>query len=411
MKSEEIFAQGLGLSDPWDVVEVKFEQEEGSCRSLHIYIDFRRGSKFMNDAGELVTAYDTVEKQWRHLNFFEHKCILHCRVPRIRLKGGGIRMVEVPWARPNSGFTLLFEAFVMKLVEGEMPVSSVSKQMKVSAPCIWRIFHYWVRKARKKIDLSKVSRIGVDETSFRKGHNYITSFVDLDTRQLIFATEGKGEETFRAFVSELEKRGGKRENIQVVSSDMSASFISGYLEHFSHASLVFDRFHIVKMLNKALDDTRKAESADKKILKGHRFTLLRRMNNLPKKKILELETLLLTYPVVGEAYKYKEGFMDVFTGNMTPNEAINYLEKWCKAVMNTTLHFMKKFVATLKAHWTGIINTFTHPGVNNGILEGLNLKIQLAKRRARGFANINNFIDMAYLTCGKLNLDYPHDSL
>ena len=411
MRSEELFAMGLGLSAPWEVSEVKFERGEGGSSGLHIYIDFHRGSKFMNDAGQLVSAYDTEEKQWRHMNFFEHKCFLHCRVPRIRMKDGCVRMAEVPWARPGSGFTMLFEAFAMKLVESEMPVSSVSKRMRVSAPRIWRIFHHWVGKARNEIDLSAVSRIGVDETSSRKGHNYITNFVDLDTKRLIFASEGRGEETFGAFVCELERRGGRKENISVVSMDMSPAFISGYFEHFSHASLVFDRFHIVKMLNKAMDDTRKAESKDKRLLKGHRFTLLRRMKNLPAKKRSELETLMLTYPQVGEAYKYKEGFLDVFTGNMAPKEAIDYIDKWCKAVMNTSLLFMKKFVATIRAHWSGIISTFSHPGVNNGILEGMNLKIQLAKRRARGFANINNFIDMAYLTCGRLNLDYPHDSL
>lgn len=103
--------------------------------------------------------------------------------------------------------------------------------------------------------------------------------------------------------------------------DMSPSFISGYFEHFNHADLVFDKFHIVKMLNEALDDTRKAEQSEKKLLKGHRFTLLKRKSNLPEKKMMELETLLLTYPALGEAYKYKEGFFDAFTQE-TPQRSV-----------------------------------------------------------------------------------------
>jgi len=409
MKSESIFAMALGLLPPWEVTSVEF-REVSESKELHISIDFKKGSKWFNDAGSQVTAYDTEDKTWRHLNFFEHKCYLHCRVPRIPMSDGKYRLIEVPWARPGSGFTLLFEAYTMKLIESEMPVSTVARRVKVGAARVWRVFHHWVTKAREDIDLSNVRRIGVDETSSRKGHNYITNFVDLDTRQLIFSTPGRGEDTFDRFVEELRGRSGKPENIKVVSMDMSPAFIAGYFEHFNHADLVFDKFHIVKMLNEALDDTRKAEQNEKRLLKGHRFTLLKRKSNLSEKKRMELETLLLTYPILGEAYKYKEGFFDAFTCE-TAEESMTYLEDWCKAVNETSLVHMKKFVATLKAHWSGIITNFTCPGVNNGILEGINTKIQLAKRRARGFKLISNFIDMAYFVCGKLKFDYPYNSL
>jgi hypothetical protein len=138
---------------------------------------------------------------------------------------------------------------MVMLVEGEMPMAAVSKTVKETAPRISRIFHHWVSKSQAAIDLSAVRRIGVDETSSRKGHRYITQFVDLDTRRLIFATEERGKGTFDEFVKELEFRGCRRENIQVVSIDLAGSFIAGYFEYFSHAGLVFDKFHIVKLLN------------------------------------------------------------------------------------------------------------------------------------------------------------------
>lgn len=406
MKNEELFALGLGLLPPWEVKQVDLLNVKDG-KELHIYIDFKRGANWLNDAGESVRAYDTEEKEWRHLNFFEHRCYLHCRVPRIRMSDGKYRMVEVPWARPGSGFTLLFEAYTMKLIESEMPVSSVSRHVSVTQPRIWRVFHHWVSDARKGIDLSGLRKLGIDETSSRRGHRYITNFVDLDSRSLVFSTPGKGQDTVDRFVKELAKRGGRPENIEVVSMDMSPSFISAYFEHFSHADLVFDKFHIVKMLNEALDDTRKAEQSEKKLLKGHRFTLLKKKSCLSENKLMELETLLLTYPELGEAYKFKEGFFDAFLQE-TPDECVKYLTKWCDAVMRTSLIHMKKFVATLKAHWSGIITNFTHKGVNNGILEGINQKIQLAKRRARGFAKIENFIDMAYFVSGKLKFNYPY---
>lgn len=191
MKSEELFALGLGLLPPCEVVSVSLKEEEG-IKELHIYIDFKRGSQWINDAGQSVVAYDTEEKTWRHLNFFEHKCFLHCRVPRIPHSDGKYRIVDVPWSRPGSGFTLLFEAYTMKLIESEMPVSAVAERVKSTAPRIWRVFHHWVGKARKQVDLSNLTRLGVDETSSRKGHVYITNFVDLDTHKLVFSTSGKG---------------------------------------------------------------------------------------------------------------------------------------------------------------------------------------------------------------------------
>lgn len=133
MRSEELFALGLGLVEPWEVREVKFENT-GSEKELHIYIGFRRGARFANDEGELQGGYDTEPRVWRHLNFFEHKCYLHCRVPRVKMSDGKVRGVSVPWSRPGSGFRLLFEAYVMKLIESESPVSSVAAHTGETAP-------------------------------------------------------------------------------------------------------------------------------------------------------------------------------------------------------------------------------------------------------------------------------------
>ena len=133
MRSEDIFAMGLGLLPPWEVKSVLFEDTQDG-KELHIHIDFSRGARFVNDKGETVCAYDTEEKEWRHLNFFEHKCYLHCRVPRARMSDGKVRMVEVPWARPGSGFTLLFEAYTMKLLESWQKRSRLLQQKR---PCCY----------------------------------------------------------------------------------------------------------------------------------------------------------------------------------------------------------------------------------------------------------------------------------
>lgn len=232
MDSKEIFTSALGLQSPWSVIRAEFQINESGTKELHLWLAFEKGFLFTAPDGSQSTAYDTLDKTWRHLNFFQHHCYIHCKVPRIRYGENKIAMVSVPWARPHSGFTLLFEAYSMLLIEEEMPVSSVSEVTQVTAPRIWRVFKYWVNEAYERSDWSNVRRIGVDETSRRKGHCYITQFVDLDAHRTLFAVEGKDSETFGAFKTELQRKGGDPEKIKLISMDMSPAFISGRDEYF-----------------------------------------------------------------------------------------------------------------------------------------------------------------------------------
>lgn len=409
MNSAMIFSLALGLEKPWVITNVEFVEAGSNEKELHIHIDFERGFRFQAGSETKATAYDTENRYWQHLNFFQHRCYLHARVPRIKRKDGKISTVEVPWSRPGSGFTLLFEAYAMLLIESEMPVNKVSDCVGATAPRIWRVFDYWIERAIVNDNLSEVKRIGMDETSRKKGHSYVTSFVDLDTRRTIFVTEGKDASTVDAFVGALEKRGGKKEDVKLVSMDMSAAFISGALSYLPEAHLVFDKFHLVQSLNKALDEVRKAERKGNELLKGHRYTILRKHKNLSKVKQAELDMLLPLYPTLGEAYRLRELFLDVFE-IPEAEEAKGYLWFWCDKAREAGVLSFIKFANSVKAHWSGITAYFDTK-VTNGILEGINSKIQLAKRRARGYRNPRNFINMIYFISGKLKFDYPPYSL
>lgn len=412
MDTNMLFSIGLSLSSPWKVVKSEFLFPQGSnVRELHIWIDFERGTKFMSSKGTVLSPHDTVDKVWRHLNFFEHPCYLHARVPRLKTDASSIEMVQVPWARHNSGFTMLFEAFAMALIEEETPVNSVAKTVKEYPNRIWTIFKHWVNRGKRNLDLSGVRRIGVDETSRRKGHSYITQFVDLDTRKTIYVCSGKDADTFRQFSEWLIKHGGDPSLIEVVAMDMSVAFTSGCTNYLPNAHIVYDKFHMVQETNKRLDEVRKAEAKEKKLLKGHRFTFLYLRKNLPEEKIQELDTLLLTYPLLGKAYSLKEGLVDIL------NAATNKVEgawedflKWMNMAEQSALEPFKKLVTTFKGHLFGIKTFFEKGNVTNGVLESLNSKVQLAKRRARGYSNVSNFMDMVYYINGGECFRYPHES-
>jgi transposase len=135
---------------------------------LHLPIDFVPDSRFLDEANELCPVHDTVERQWQHLSFFEPTCYRHCAVPRITTTDGKVRTVDVPWVRAGSGFTLLFEASVLALIEREMPVNRVAEIQKVNPQRIWTIFKHWISKAKVADDPGPLTKLGIDETSTKK---------------------------------------------------------------------------------------------------------------------------------------------------------------------------------------------------------------------------------------------------
>jgi transposase len=298
-----------------------------------------------------------------------------------------------------------------------MPVSKVAACVKVTAPRIWRVFNYWIERAKSQDDLSAVCQLGIDETSSKKGHQYVTTFVDMEQRRVIDVQQGKDMQTVTDFVEELELKGGDRKQIEEVCIDMSPAFIAGTLNMFPNSQITFDKFHMIQHLNDAtvgersrtMDEVRKKERIGNELIKNHKYTFLRLNKNLPERKRSELAHIMMLYPILGEAYRLKEMFLDVFHIK-DPDEAKGYLQFWCDMVMETAIQPFKKFVNIIKAHWFGIVNYFESK-LTNGILEGINTKIQLAKRRARGYRNVNSFMNMIMFLCGKLKFDYPHFSL
>lgn len=405
MNSKQLFEIALGDIRPWEIKHIEFQQLDEKVRELHIYLDFPPGSSFKDSFGVSCKAYDTAEHVWQHLNFFEHRCYLHARVPRITDSKGEVKKVQVPWARRNNGFTLMFEAYIMTLLELEMSPSSVANLIKVWPQRIWEVFNYYVNQALSQCDYSGIEEIGIDETSKRKGHDYITVGVDLHDSRVIKVVEGKDAAAVEALAEHLQANGSAPENVRQVCIDMSPAFIAGVSRAFPNARVTFDRFHVVKEVNKALDTLRRAEQKECRELKGHKYTLLRNPENLTDKKLAELYSLIELYPKIGEGYRLKELFKEFWEFDH-PAKAEGFLKDWCKQAEKSGIFPFQKVVNTIKAHWSGIMN-FIKSHLTNGILEGINSKIQLAKKRARGYRNLNNFINMIYFLCGKLKLTYP----
>lgn len=402
MKDTDLFQMALGLIPPWLVDRSEFDPER---KQLDIYIDFSRGGQFTcaGCGSEGCKAYDTVDKVWRHLNFFEHVTYLHARVPRTDCPTCGIGLVSVPWARKGSGFTLLFEAFIMVLARN-MPVNAMARLVKEHDTRLWRILGHYVDQARNERDLSKVTRFGVDETSSKKGHNYVSIFVDMDESKVLFATPGKDAGTLEAFKEDLEAHGGRAENIREACCDMSAAFISGIENTFENARITFDKFHVVKILNAAVDDVRRQEQKQRPELRKTRWVWLKNEVNQTDKEYEVYESLKNMNWKTIRATHIKMNFQELYA--QPKQTAEEFLKKWYFWATHSRIPQIIEAAKTVKRHWDGVLRWF-ETKMTNGLLEGLNSLIQAAKARARGYRSTRNFITMIYVIAGKLDFRLP----
>jgi transposase len=161
----------------------------------------------------------------------------------VRCPEHGVRQVDVPWARPGSGFTLLFEALVLSFATA-MPIAKVAAMTREHDTRIWRVVEHHVLAARDQLDCSGVRRVGMDETSARKGQDYISIFAGIDARRVVFATEGRSAETVARFAADLAAHGGDPAKVTDTSSEMSTAFISGISQYLPNARMTFDRYHL-----------------------------------------------------------------------------------------------------------------------------------------------------------------------
>ena len=397
-----LFTKALGLQEPWKVDKVEFNKDEGR---LDMNISRERGSKHpCPQCGKQCEVHDTQKRTWRHLNFFQYRAYIHCDVPRTTCKEHGVLQVEVPWSRPGSGFTLLFEAFMIELCKA-MPVNTLANLIGEHDTRVWRVIKHYVGETRKKEDFSKVANVGIDETSSKRGHNYVSVFVNLDESRVIYATEGKDSKTVDSFKDDFKEHGGEPEKVENISCDMSPAFIKGAKENFPNADITFDKFHVMKKINEAVDEVRRQEQAQNEFLKKSRYIWLKNPENLTKNQKIRLGSLSSMNFKTVRAYNIKLSLKE-FWEIQDLDAAVTYLKKWYFWATHSRLKPIKEFAYFIKRHWDGIIQYITSR-ITNGILEGINSLIQATKRKARGYRNTENFISIIYLTCSKLQIDLP----
>ena len=357
MFTQQLFELALNIQDPWYIKDIQFSAEN---KRLDVHIDFHKGAVFhYESAKENINGdfkvYDTVPKQWRHLNFFEHECYLHARVPRLDITDSVKRLVDPPWSGLSNGFTMLFESLVLQLAS-HMPVHTVSRIISESDYKIWAMLERYVTKALAENDYSDLKAVGMDETSKRKGHDYITLFVDLLKKRTIFIAEGNDHTTIEAFVNDLKAHNGSAEAITDVSCDMWPAFIRGVEDNLPNAQITFDRFHIMKIISTAVDMVRKQEVRTQFVLKGAKYIFLKNEQNLTinqRQKRQELSMSRLNLKSI-KALHIRENFQEIYKAP-TVELFESMLKKWYFWATHSRIGPMIEAARTIKAHWEGVV--------------------------------------------------------
>lgn len=310
---EKIVAGSLCLEEPWFVEGAEFNEDEGQ---IHIFVGIRDGAPLPcpKCGGATVRCGYEPERQWRHSDCMFFPTYVHCRPPRVKCPKCGVQTITPPFARPNGRHTLSFEAYGMLLM-ADMPISKAADLMRCDPKALTSILRYWVGDAVSRMDLSDVTSIAIDETSFKRGHDYVTLVIDAVRRAVIDVEDGRGKSTVTEFAAKLLSKGGSPEKVRAVTSDMSSSFVPAIKETFKNAALVIDKFHVKKVLIEALEAVRKAEqkeSADKSLLFRGRRLFMIPGTRMTEDQRTSLASLSKMYPKTGRAYRIVAALDDIY---------------------------------------------------------------------------------------------------
>lgn len=402
-----MLAGSLGIDEPWYIDKVDFCAEEMTVR---IKVGIRKKAAIACPVCGGPTkrfGYEKTERVWRHADCLFYPCYVHCRRPKVLCANCGTKQVNAPFERKNSRFTLMYEGYAMMILP-DMPIAKTASLLRCDEKSLVKIMRHWVNKAVDELDLSDLLNLAIDETSFKRGHDYVTLIIDAMKRRVVDVEKGRDGETIAKFTEKLSAKGGDAASIESVTSDMSKSFLPAIAKAFPNAENIIDKFHVKKVLIDALDEVRKAEqktATDKtSLFRGRRLFMIPEAR-LTTEQSVTLAEMSKRYPKTGRAYRIVAG-LDDFYASRTIEDAETAFRDLYSWMRRCRLSPMKTAAETLMRHKDKIIAYFKNR-LTNAICQGLNSMIQAAKRKARGYHTFEGYSSMIYLVAGKIKLSAP----
>lgn len=387
MRDIDFLARLLGLRKPWRVSQVSLSPEE---KRIDVSLEHRRRAQFCCPECRLrAPLYDHIpSRQWRHLDHGECLTWLHARIPRVYCLEHGIRHVTVPWALPGSRFTLPFERHAIDTLL-ETDVLGGARLLRLSWDEAWHLMERAVERGQKAKKRRVIPYLGVDEKAVARRHQYVTMVCDLNRGTVEYLAENREKTSLDAYYASLS--GEQLAGIQAVAMDMWDPYIASTRAHVPNGErkIVFDRFHIMKHMNEAVDAVRKEENRllledDIDILKGTKFYWLFAEENLPEKMVERFAFLRESNLKTGRAWAIKESLRELWNYRRR-GWAELFWRRWYFWATHCRLKPVRKVAAMIHNHLENVLTYFDHR-ITNAVSEGLNSKIQTVKKTPMGIA-------------------------
>lgn len=409
MQDTSLYQQILGLQEPWFVTRVQLDVQK---TRVDVYVEHRKDATWTCPAcGKSVSLYDHAEERsWRHLDSCQFQTFLHARVPRIACPDHGIRNANLPWGERGSRFTMMMERLIIDVLQQSYTVMAACRLLRISWDEAYGVMIRAVRRGLERRDPNYLPKyITVDEKSIRRGHDYVTLLCDLERAAVMEVGEGRDTAALSELYGRLSEK--QRHSIEAVAMDMSAAYVraTGDCLPDGEKKIVFDRFHIMRMANDALNRVRqqeylKAGPENRRKLKGTKQMLLWARENLPERYQERLSELRESDLETARAWAMKENLRR-FWQLSDPKLAERHLRRWLTWAKRSRIKPMMHLAKSLGEKLKHILSYCRHP-ITSGVAEGINSKVQSVKRKAAGFRNRWNFMQAIMFYCGKLDL-YP----
>ena len=405
MKDTCLYQQILGDTSPWSVSEVQLNAEK---LTIEVRLTLRPDAIWgCPKCRSRMHVKEWRERRWRHMDSCQFKTILEASVPVVECPEHGAQTVQVPWAEGSSRFTLYFERFAIEVLQA-CSAARAGELLGISWDQADGIKQRAVRRGLARRQLSGLQYVCVDEKAVGHGHDYVTVVTGLiaGKPQVLYVGDGRGEEGLNGFWEWLGPEGCRL--IQAVSMDMGHPYQNSTRRYCPDAELIFDPFHIMKMLNQALDEVRCLESvmgtaAARKTLKKTRPLWLWGEENLPQRHAERFEELKQSTLKTARAWRLKE-LWRTFKRCVDVDDAHAFFHKWYVLAVQSKLEPIKKVAHTFKAHLAGIVSIFKH-GFCNALAEGVNSRIQLLMQKSCGYRNRQRLKTDILFHFGGLNMD------
>lgn len=357
---------------------------------------------YCSGCGRQVRArYDAESRNWRHLDACGMKVLLRYHLRRVNCPRCGVVVEMVPWAEPKVGFTRDFEDHVAYFAQ-QASQTVVAETMRIAWRTVGAIVQRVIPRHRDpSLLLKDLEHIGVDELSYRRHHEYVSVVVDHVGQKVVWAHEGKNAATLGSFFDAIGPEAASK--LKTVTMDMSAAYIEAVTSRAPQAQIVFDRFHVQRLVQDALDKLRRAEvrmledAGDRSDLKQTKYVLLKNPWNLTWLEAERLSLLQRTNRRLYRGYLLRTAIADIL-GRRQVNVVREKLLEWIGWANRSRLPSFKKVAKTIKKYLDGIV-AIAATGLNNARTEGLNGKIRVITRRAYGFHNAHALIGFIFLCC------------